>query len=100
MIQQDVQLRNSEGRGYVIPAGPVSLVFVVAARGMVGCGAFDVPALNAFGYPAARVRPSAGPSIATVDDLMAGVIKEANESARKIGITDGMTGKEALDLLS
>jgi uncharacterized protein YunC (DUF1805 family) len=66
---------------------------------MVGCGAIDVMALDRFSYPAARVKPSQGTSIGTLDDLLAGIIKDANESAGKLGIKVGMTGREALDLL-
>jgi uncharacterized protein YunC (DUF1805 family) len=99
MIQQTVPLIRGEGTGYVIPAGPVNLVHVVARRGMVGCGAFDVGALANFGYPAARVRPAQGESIATIDDLLEGIVKEANTPAEEIGIRVGMTGREALDLL-
>ncbi len=95
-----VALKRSEGTGYVIPLGAVNLVAVVAASGMVGCGAFDVTALDTFGYPAARVRPSRGTSIATVNDLLEGTVKEANVAARKLGVREGMPGKEALDLLS
>ena len=100
MIQQKVRLLRGEGTGYVIPVGPVSLVSVVARQGMVGCGAFDVAALNNFGYPAARVRPSSGNSVATIDDLLAGIVKEANTAAEALGVRAGMTGKEALDVLS
>lgn len=84
----------------MIPLGPVNLVGVVTARGLVGCGAIDVAALEKFSYPAARVRPVSGPSISTVADLLAGLVKEANEGAKREGIVVGMTGKEALDLLS
>jgi uncharacterized protein YunC (DUF1805 family) len=95
-----VMLKNGKGKGFVIPAGPVNLVGVIAGRGLVGCGAFDVAALDNFGYPAARVRPRSGPSIATVDDLLSGEIKEANRSAQALGVMAGMSGKEALDLMS
>lgn len=100
MQQEKIHLRNSDGRGYVVPLGPVSLVWVIAANGMVGCGAFDVGALQKFGYPAARVRPVRGSSIATLDDLLSGEINEANPAAVRYGIVTGMTGKEALDCLS
>ena len=46
-----VQLSGKQADGYVIPLGPVSLVNVVTDVGMVGCGAFDVAALNNFGLP-------------------------------------------------
>lgn len=100
IVQEKITLKNSDATGYVIPAGPVNLVMIVTEHGMVGCGAFDVAALNNFGYPAARVKPSRGPSIASLDDLLAGEIKEVNLAAMKLGVTEGMSGKEALDLLS
>jgi uncharacterized protein YunC (DUF1805 family) len=99
MIQTKVQLARKQADGYVIPLGKFNLVKVVTDVGMVGCGAFDVAALNNFGYPAARVKPTRGSSIATIDDLLEGVIKEANDAAVKMGIKVGMSGKEALDLL-
>jgi uncharacterized protein YunC (DUF1805 family) len=100
MHEEPVLLRNSEGKGFVIALGSVNVVGVVAARGMVGCGAIDVAALDRFGYPAARVRPCAGPSISTVADLLGGTVKDVNRAAQELGISTGMSGKEALDLLS
>lgn len=100
MIQEIIPLSNSTGTGYVIPLGPVNLVWVIARKGMVGCGAIDIAALGKFGYPAARVRPVHGDMIATLEDLLSGVIREANPPAEQHGIQIGMSGKEALDLLS
>lgn len=94
-----VHLTHKQADGYVIPLGPVNLVNVVTDLGMVGCGAFDVGALNNFGYPAARVRPTTGSSIASIDDLLQGTVKEVNPAAEKLGLKNGMTGREALDLL-
>ncbi len=99
MIHTKVQLARKQADGYVIPLGKVNLVNVVTDVGMVGCGAFDVTALNNFGYPAARVKPNRSSSIATIDDLLDGVIKDANDAAASLGIKVGMSGKEALDLL-
>lgn len=93
-------MNNSEAAGYVVPLGPVNLVWGVARRGMVGCGAFDVRALEKFAYPAARVRPVGSPSVATLRDLLSGEISEANSFAAALGIQVGMSGKEALDRLS
>jgi uncharacterized protein YunC (DUF1805 family) len=100
MQERTVPLRNAEGSGYVVPLGPVNLVWVIGAKGMVGCGAFDVQALEKFGYAAARVRSKTGTSIATLDDLLSGIIVEANPSAERYGVRAGMSGREALDLLS
>ncbi|NTU99806.1 MAG: YunC family protein [Methanoregulaceae archaeon] len=100
MLQERIQLKNSEAAGYVVPLGPVNLVWGVARQGMVGCGAFDVRALEKFGYPAARVRPVSSPSVVTLKDLFSGEISEANSGAAAMGIQVGMSGKEALDRLS
>jgi uncharacterized protein YunC (DUF1805 family) len=99
MIQERVPYKGGEADGYVIPLGPANLVVVVAKRGMVGCGAFDVQALDKFGYPAARVKPTRGSSIDSLEDLLLGDIKDANAAAAKLGVEVGMSGKVALDLL-
>jgi len=99
MIQEKVAYKGGEAEGYIIALGSVNLVVVVAKRGLVGCGAFDVAALEKFDYPAARVKPTRGGSIADVDDLLSGEIKDANAAAEKLGIRIGMSGKEALDLM-
>jgi uncharacterized protein YunC (DUF1805 family) len=99
MIHSKVKLDRKEADGYIIPLGKINLVNVVTDVGMVGCGAFDVAALNNFGYPAAKVRPAQGGSIATIDDLLQGIIKEVNSAAEKLGLKVGISGKEALELL-
>lgn len=100
MQEETITLRYSRAPGFVIPLGPVNLVFVVARKGMVGCGAFDVAALGNFGYPAARVRPVHHDAIRTLDDLLAGEVKEANPAAGELGVVPGMSGRDALDILS
>ena len=99
MQKSDVPLSRKTAAGYVISLGAINLVFATTDQGLVGCGAIDVAALDRFSYPAARVKPSRGNSIGTVDDLLAGVIKDANEAAAKLGIQVGMTGREALERL-
>ncbi|MDY6987138.1 MAG: YunC family protein [Thermodesulfobacteriota bacterium] len=97
MFHEKIQLTNKEVDGYVMPLGPVNLVYVTTDTGMVGCGAFDVAALDNFSYPAARVRPTRGSSIATTEDLFVGEVKDANEAATSLGVKIGMSGREALD---
>jgi uncharacterized protein YunC (DUF1805 family) len=99
MEQVKVSLTRKIADGYIIPLGPANLVAVMTDVGMVGCGAFDVAALDSFSYPAAKVRPSIGPAIVDTDDILNGIIREANRSAIGRGIRTGMTGREALELL-
>jgi uncharacterized protein YunC (DUF1805 family) len=99
MIEKRIPLSHKEGTGYVIPLGPVNLVFIKTDIGFVGCGAFDISALDRFGYPAARARTSQGNPIATLEDLLEGLIKDANQYAAVRGIREDMPVKDALNLL-
>ena len=99
MEETKVKLSKKVADGFVIPLGPANLVGVKTDVGLVGCGAFDVAALDSFSYPAAKVRPAIGPSIVNVHDILTGIVKEANRSAMGRGIKNGMTGKQALELL-
>jgi uncharacterized protein YunC (DUF1805 family) len=99
MEQVDVQLTRKMAEGFIIPLGPANLVAIMTDVGMIGCGAFDVAALDSFSYPAVKIRPSIGPSIVDTDDLLKGIVKEANRSAMGRGIKNGMTGRAALELL-
>jgi uncharacterized protein YunC (DUF1805 family) len=98
-IHCKVQLTNKQADGYVIPLAQVKIVCIITDVGMIGCGAFDVIALDSFGIPAAKMKSASGNPIATIDDLMDAVVKEANNEAAKLGIDAGMSGREALDLL-
>lgn len=95
----EVQLPKKKAEGFIIPLGPANLVAIKTDVGLVGCGAFDVAALDSFSYPAAKVRPSLGPSITDTNDILTGIVREANRSAFGRGIRTGMTGREALELL-
>ena len=97
MIHEKVQLTKKEADGYVISLGPFNLVSVNTDVGLVGCGAFDVAALDSFNYPAARVKSTKGGLIATIEDLLVGEVKDANETAIKRGVEMGMSGREALE---
>ncbi|PKL69683.1 MAG: DUF1805 domain-containing protein [Methanomicrobiales archaeon HGW-Methanomicrobiales-1] len=99
MQQVNVKLTRKVAEGFIIPLGPANLVAIKTDVGMIGCGAFDVAALDSFSYPAAKVRPSIGPSIVDTEDLLKGIVKEANRSAMGRGIKNGMTGRAALELL-
>jgi uncharacterized protein YunC (DUF1805 family) len=96
-LHKKVQLSHKLADAYIIELGPFNLVAVVTDIGMVCCGAFDVLAMDRHSYPAARVKSTTGGPIGTIDDLLAGIVKDANTAATKLGIKAGMSGREALD---
>lgn len=99
MIHKKIQIAGKQADGYVIPLGPVNLVTIITDIGMLGCGAFDVAALDRFDYPAARASSPEGLPISTIDDLLKATVKDVNAAAGRGGITAGMKGTEALGLM-
>ncbi len=97
MIYEKIRLAHKQADGYIIPLGKFNMVFAFTQDGMVGCGMFDVMALDKFDYPAVRVRPGKGDSITNIDDLLTGIVKDINQAAEKRGVNTGMSGKEALN---
>lgn len=100
MVSESFTLNGKTCMGHIIPIGPVNLVFAMAEKGLVGCGAIDVQALEKFHIPAAKVRPVGSASVSTIEDLLAGEIVAVNQYATPMGITIGMRGKDALLRLS
>jgi len=98
MQQITVPIDGKEAEGFVIPLGHVNLVFLKTDKGMIGCGAFDVMALEKFGYPAAKIKPK-GNSVKDIDDLLEGEVAAVNASGEKLGIKSGMSGKKASELI-
>jgi uncharacterized protein YunC (DUF1805 family) len=94
-----IKLSGKKAEGFIIPLGPVNLVFAKTNAGMIACGAFDVMALDKYGYPAVKMRSADGKPLGDVDGLLSGLVREANTAARKRDISIDMSGKQALELL-
>lgn len=96
MEEQKFSLEGTEFTGHIIPIGQVNLVFAQTTRGLVGCGAIDVIALEKFKIPAVKVRPTTADSVRNIDDLLKGIVVVVNSFAKEAGISSEMTGEEAL----
>ena len=99
MICEKIDLKHKQAEGFILALGPFNLVGVRTDVGMVCCGAFDVSAMERFGYPAVRVKSGTGGAIETIEDLLAGIVKDANAGAVDLGVKIGMTGRESLELM-
>ena len=97
MTHTKIQLAHGQADAYLIPLGPVNLVFAHTKTGMIACGAFDVDALDKFNYPAAAIKGPNNAGIAAIQDLLTGQVKHANKTAADLGIKTGMSGRQALD---
>ena len=91
MQEQRVEIKDLNAVGYVIPLQTCNLVFAIKENSMLACGAIDIHALNKFKVPAAKVT-----GVASVEDLLAGEIKDINEGAKERGLCVGISGREGL----
>lgn len=82
------------GTSYRWPGGQYCAIHT--GRGLVGCGIYDVGVAGEFGMAVAIARGTPANPLCEPEDLFDAKIVEVSEPARQLGITPGMTGKEAL----
>jgi uncharacterized protein YunC (DUF1805 family) len=97
MEQKKIQLGANALNGYCVDCGPLKLLTIVGSGGAIGCGLMDMTPLDKFGFAGARVKSASGQPMTTIDELLTGVVRDANETAAKKGVKPGMSGREALD---
>ena len=75
-------------------------IVLVAPKGLVACGIIDFSVTEKFNFAAAIAHGTPEKPLITADDLLEAKVTEVTDKAKEYGIIEGMTGREALDLLS
>ncbi len=75
-------------------------VAIIGNKGMVGCGAFDAKLMEKHGQVIATSHGSIEHPLITCEDLLQAKIMEVTKLARGFGVKEGISGKEAIELLS
>jgi len=75
-------------------------VAIICAKGMVGCGAFDVKLMEEHEQVIAVAHGSVDHHLITCEDLLEAKISGVTTLAREFGVKEGMTVNEAIDCLS
>ncbi len=78
--------------GIKIELGNAPLLLIKAEKGFVMCGFLNVSAADSVGEAAARVS-----GVNSFEEVLEARIVEATEKAKGLGITEGLTGREALE---
>lgn len=89
--------KMAEGFGYRWPGGQYCAIHT--DRGVVGCGIFDTTIASKFSMAFAIARGTPQHPLAEPEDLLEARIVEASDKALEYGVTLGMTGREALEVL-
>ncbi len=67
------------------------------ASGVVGCGLYDVACADEFGMAVAIAKGTPAHPLREPEDLYDAKIVAASQAAQKLGVTQGMTGMQALE---
>ena len=85
---------NLEGHlleGYAIPTENTSILLIKAEHGFLGCGYFSLATAEKVGDAAVIVS-----GVSDLDAMLAAKVKAFSPAAAALGVTEGMTGREAL----
>ena len=83
------------GTSYQWPGGQYCSIHT--DKGLVGCGIYDIRAANEFNLAVAIARGTPAKPLRDPEDLFNAKILEVSSAAEKLGVTVGMTGRQAVE---
>jgi uncharacterized protein YunC (DUF1805 family) len=95
MGQLDFDLDGKKVHAIAVELPGAPLVLAWGAHGFVMCGYLAIETAEKLNVAAAVVR-----GVKTVDDLLAAKIQQVSKAGAARGVTDGMSGRDALSLLA
>ncbi|MBN2324170.1 MAG: DUF1805 domain-containing protein [Spirochaetes bacterium] len=97
---EGVKTAGAPAQGLSVRWDDGQFVVIVLPKGIVGCAAIDVSVMEEFDMAAATAHGTPEAPLVVPDDLIAATISGVTKKARAMGITEGMSGREALELMA
>ena len=98
-ISKPMQFRNGCAIGMSHRWHKGQYCSILTEAGVVGCGIYDVKTAAEFGQAVAIARGTPAKPLVDPEDLLEARIVDATPLAQQLGITTGMTGREAVERL-
>ena len=95
MMQKEISLKNGPGLALRMQMKNAALLVIRAKKGFVMCGYLNMSIAEKLGDAACIVT-----GVDTFDDVLIAKVVKVSQKAIELGVMEGMTGKEALDVLS
>lgn len=92
MSMEFLKFGQNNLEAYRIHNVSATIMLIKAPHGALGCGYFDINTANKCGDVMAIVR-----GVASFDDMMNAIVQEVSGKAAELGVTPGITGREALE---
>ena len=90
-----IVLNGREFEGFSVATEHTGVLLVKAEHGLLGCGYFSTATADKVGDALAVVT-----GVSSFDDMLSAQVKAVSAAAAERGVKPGMTGREALELLS
>jgi len=97
---KELQTRNGKVEGAQVKWPGFNILLFAGTKGFLGCGVFDLDALDNFGVACAIVESTPQNPIGTLERFTARKIARVNAKAKALGINIGMDVLEALNILA
>jgi uncharacterized protein YunC (DUF1805 family) len=94
MKTHTISLEKGKATGYSIDLGKAPLLIIQAKKGYLMCGYLNMNAANKIGDIAGKVT-----GVKTFEDMLHAEVVEVSENATRAGLTQGMNGKDFLNML-
>jgi uncharacterized protein YunC (DUF1805 family) len=91
-LVEHIKLGNGTALGIKVELPKAPLVMIRADKGFAMCGYLNIESVNKAGEVAVRVT-----GVKSFDDVLNARVINISDEARKLGIIDGMTAREALE---
>ena len=91
-LVEQIQLGNGTALGVKVELPKAPLVMIRASKGFAMCGYLNMESVNKTGEVAVRVT-----GVKSFDDVLNAKVVNISDEARKLGISEGMTAREALE---
>ncbi len=92
MLVEQIKLENGSALGLKMDMEHAPLLVIRAGCGFVMCGYLNMDVANKMGDVAVRVT-----GVKSFEDVLNAKAVEVSEAAKRLGITDGMPAREALE---
>src|SRR5262245_9022474 len=98
-VSRPIQFANGSAIGISNRWNKGQYCVILTQAGLVGCGIYDVKTAAEFGQAVAIARGTPQNPLVEPEDLFSARIVEATPQALALGVTIGMTGREAVERL-
>jgi uncharacterized protein YunC (DUF1805 family) len=97
---EGVKTRGTPAQGLSVRWDDGQFVVIVLSKGIVGCAAIDVAVMEEFDMAVATAHGTPENPLVVPDDLIAAKISGVTKKAREMGIREGMTGGQAVEIMA